>query len=213
MIYLFLDLDGPVLDVSERYYSVYREFIEQHKLLLLDKQTFWNAKRKKTSIAELLDQPYDSSLVEYYHLHWKDRIETEASLAQDCLQSEAQQTLKLLSDRYTLILVTLRKQRSLLIEQLKQLSVYNYFEKILSSASDTTPRWKIKQKLITSQFATNDIKGCYFIGDTEADLLAGKALGCQTIAITGGIRDASVLAKCDPDHVVNSLNEFYRKKA
>jgi len=49
-----------------------------------------------------------------------------------------------------------------------------------------------------------DLGNSYFVGDTESDMMAGRAAGVRTILIadSGGLHDASLA-----DHVVGSLRE------
>ncbi|MCH8276159.1 MAG: hypothetical protein IIA50_01265 [Bacteroidetes bacterium] len=41
---IYFDLDGPILDVSERYYEVYKNSLPKGSKVL-NKKTYWNLKR------------------------------------------------------------------------------------------------------------------------------------------------------------------------
>jgi phosphoglycolate phosphatase-like HAD superfamily hydrolase len=43
------------------------------------------------------------------------------------------------------------------------------------------------------------------IGDTEADIIAGKQLGLRTFAVTSGIRNAAFLKAIEPDYVIDRV--------
>ena len=43
------------------------------------------------------------------------------------------------------------------------------------------------------------------IGDTEADIMAGQALGVDTVAVTCGIRSHSYLKAFQPTHLISDL--------
>jgi phosphoglycolate phosphatase len=46
------------------------------------------------------------------------------------------------------------------------------------------------------------------VGDTPADVLAGKAAGTKTCAVTYGFGTREVLLQCAPDHVIDSFGEL-----
>ena len=46
------------------------------------------------------------------------------------------------------------------------------------------------------------------VGDTPADVLAGKAAGTKTCAVTYGFGTRDALLQCAPDHVINSFGEL-----
>lgn len=52
-----------------------------------------------------------------------------------------------------------------------------------------------------------DIKGVYFMGDSEADVIAGKNIGCKTIFLLSGKtpRSQANLWKVKPDHIFENL--------
>jgi phosphoglycolate phosphatase-like HAD superfamily hydrolase len=46
------------------------------------------------------------------------------------------------------------------------------------------------------------------VGDTPADVLAGKAAGTETCAVTYGFGTREALLQCAPDHVIESFDEL-----
>jgi phosphoglycolate phosphatase len=46
------------------------------------------------------------------------------------------------------------------------------------------------------------------VGDTPADVLAGKAAGTRTCAVTYGFGTREALLQCAPDHVIDSFGEL-----
>jgi phosphoglycolate phosphatase-like HAD superfamily hydrolase len=46
------------------------------------------------------------------------------------------------------------------------------------------------------------------VGDTPADVLAGKAAGTKTCAVTYGFGARDALLQCAPDHVIESFREL-----
>jgi len=52
-----------------------------------------------------------------------------------------------------------------------------------------------------------DAKGTYFIGDSEADVIAGNGIGCKTIFLLSGKTSRSQMNgwKIKPDHIFENL--------
>ena len=46
------------------------------------------------------------------------------------------------------------------------------------------------------------------VGDTDHDMLAGRAAGCVTAGVTYGIRSRGELAACEPDHLVDRFADL-----
>src|SRR5215510_6935636 len=80
-----IDLDGPILDVSGRYYQVYRDSLASIDAPPLDKASYWELKRKKVSEPEILKRSGIESLaaVEAYLNARTPRIEAESYLRFD----------------------------------------------------------------------------------------------------------------------------------
>ncbi len=50
-------------------------------------------------------------------------------------------------------------------------------------------------------------ENCYFIGDSDVDIITGKNAGMKTIAVTWGFRTEDVLKAENPDHIATSARE------
>lgn len=205
---IFLDLDGPILDVSEKYYRVYSDILSRNGFKVLSKSEYWNAKREKVPDLEILQRSIAGSFLESYLYERKLLIESDPYLMYDKLQDGAVQVLEKLSENNELILVTLRTYPEQLHKQLEYLNIKKYFFSILSSSDEANPRWTIKYNLIKGFLVNKRISHGIFIGDTETDVLAGKELGFKTIVVLNGIRSHDLLIETRPSFVVNSINDI-----
>jgi phosphoglycolate phosphatase-like HAD superfamily hydrolase len=48
------------------------------------------------------------------------------------------------------------------------------------------------------------------VGDTTADILAGKAAGLKTCAVTYGFGSPEELQHCQPDYVIDTFSDLVR---
>ena len=76
-----------------------------------------------------------------------------------------------------------------------------YFAETLSGHTDSSTD-ELKACLIAQKVRDT---GGIIIGDTEADVLAGKRLSLVTIAVASGIRSRQYLQALEPDYLIDSI--------
>jgi phosphoglycolate phosphatase-like HAD superfamily hydrolase len=200
---VFLDLDGPILDVSQRYYTIYTDLLGAAGHRPLSKADYWRAKRNRTPEAEILRCTCPEPFIAAYLQQRLAVIEAPRYLLLDEVWEDARKALDDWYRRHTLFLVTLRNRRAALEEQLDHLGLLSCFTHVYSE-DNNEGNAQVKERLIRSEI--DDPTQCLIIGDTEADLEAGKALGIGTVAVSRGIRTGELLARCCPDQLVGDLS-------
>ena len=201
---IFFDLDGTLLDVSDRNYRVYCEVTEAFGGTPMPKPQYWELKRKKTKWPELLPLSALSPDIEQQFLDkFIQKIEDPNYLKIDKLMPQALEVVSALAANNQCYLVSLRRRAENLRQQLEWLALAPHFTKILSGHSESDGYDK-KIELIKAELAGEP---GVIIGDTEADIVTGKQLGLLTIAVTSGIRDQQFLAALQPDHIVAAIDE------
>lgn len=218
---VFCDLDGPLIDVSQRYYKTYQLGLASTQahyqaqgttlpLRVLSQQQFWQMKRDRIADVEVARQSgLQDKQVDYFLGQVRQIVNQPALLQNDFLQPGVRYSLKLLQDwRVRLVLVTLRCQTQ--AQQLLQ--SYGLAEQFVSiwGTNNADAAYcnnsEQKQTLLAAAAAQAGNRGqCWMIGDTEADVLAGQALGFRTIALTCGIRSQSYLNQFSPTQIHDNL--------
>jgi len=204
--YIFWDYDGPILDVSNKYYEVYKAILIENSDSYLTKSEFWNLKRNKEDIKKILELSQASISFNNFRQKWISKIETSEYLAHDELQPEISDILEASSVNNKLVMVTLRRSRKMLLKQLENLGLISYFDQVFNSGENIYPRWKIKYNIINQFLGPGNSKKYFIIGDTETDIIAGTNLGFTTIAVSNGIRNKSILRKLSPTYLVEELS-------
>lgn len=207
-----IDLDGPILDVSERYYRVYRDTLNLIGIAPLNKESYWRLKRSKVSEPEILTQSgtSDNDLVKEYLEARAQRIESAEYLLFDQVWPGTPDVLKVLRSGSALALVTMRKSRKLLDQQLARLKLLEAFDCVLAAGTDSVAndRGEQKAQLVRDRYGNEDLVG-WFVGDSETDIYSGRLLGLRTAAITFGIRTIDHLRAVSPDVVLDGLADFH----
>jgi phosphoglycolate phosphatase len=223
---IFCDFDGPIVDVSDRYYNTYQraltdtaEFYRElltsplqecsfaRKLSPLTKAQFWQMKQDRIAdreIARLSGMEGDE--IDYF-LDRVIEIVNRADLLQyDKIQPGVTWALGLLkSQGCRLILVTLR-DRDEAINILETHGLMQLFTDIYGTSNSEAAYQNysevktqlLKRAMRQHQVTERHLPRAWMIGDTEADVLAGQTMGIATIALTCGIRSEAELLKLDP---------------
>ena len=77
---IFIDLDGPILDVSDRYYYSYANSLKEIGGRILDKDEYWNLKRTKVPDYDILGKTSSGHLLGEFKIRRNILIEEENSL-------------------------------------------------------------------------------------------------------------------------------------
>ena len=197
------DLDGPILDVSGKYYQVYCDLVLKCGGGPIPKADYWDYKRRRVSDETILQLSGIKGWSEEYRRLSKARIETLEYIRFDRTWPGVEQMLRDLRSRSLLVLVTLRHSPQSLHRELRALELLPLFDHILSAPGDSAAdhRAEVKVGLVRKALGLRSLSG-WFVGDTETDLHAGQKLGLRTAATTFGIRAKSFLAAIAPDVIL-----------
>jgi phosphoglycolate phosphatase len=206
-----IDLDGPILDVSERYYRLYSDTITAIGSNALSREWYWESKRNKISEPEILaaSGARDPDLVRKYIDARAKLIESSRYLFFDQVWPGTHDALKLLRSHAELALVTMRTSQELLSEQLERVKLLEAFDCVLAAGPGlvANERGERKAQLVLDCYGNEQVTG-WFVGDTETDILSGRLLGLRTAAITFGIRTVAHLEAVAPDVMLHTPAEF-----
>ncbi|MEO0538135.1 MAG: HAD family hydrolase [Cyanobacteria bacterium P01_A01_bin.123] len=222
---IFCDFDGPLVDVSDRYYSTYQQALTalatdhiaqglRIHLRRLSKVEFWRMKQNRMGdrmIAQwsgLEGQQIDAFLDRVQQI-----VNQPSLLHQDCLQPHVKQAIQGLKVQgVRIVLVTLRQQDQVLeILRAHHLDhaiscVYGATERDAAYCNHADHKTALLQTAISAQQSDGFIThNAWMIGDTEADILAGQSLGIPTLALTCGIRSETYLKRYGPTAICHDL--------
>ncbi len=230
---VFCDFDGPLVDVSNRYYTTYQlaltdtqGFYQAKGITLpiqtMSKQQFWQMKQERIPDEEIaMRSGLQGEQIDFFLGRVIKIVNQSALLNKDKLQPKVNWALALLhSYGIRLVLVTLR-----CTSQVTQI-LRNYgLTRLFSGIYGTTENHhayqnyaQVKQELLQQALSDHSTSSyteqsplaqpsvsAWMIGDTEADILAGQALSIPTIALTCGIRSQSYLNRFEPTHICSDL--------
>lgn len=226
-ITLLCDFDGPLVDVSERYYSTYQQGLEDIQAIyqakgitlpvqVLNKNQFWQIKQERTPDAEIaLRSGLQSEQIPLFLERVRQIVNQPALLQKDQLQPGVRWALALLhAQKIRLAVITLRCQAQA-VKILQDHGLAHLFTLIRGMPDEQAAYQnytELKKQLLAEVLAEEPFQstaqqpGCvWIVGDTEADILAGQAIGISTIGVTCGTRSASYLNQLKPTQLSSDL--------
>lgn len=218
MLRLITDCDGPIMDVSERYYRVYCYCLDRIKdpeqtVNRLSKADFWHRKRAKVPETEIgLASGLKTTQVEAFALLRKQTVHTMPYLPYDLPLPGVESVLQSILDRgIDLVVMTMRREREL-DEALERNQLTHFFpgDRRYCLGNDYVKTGDTNDKPLLMERAMAELPpatSTWMVGDTEADIVAAQRVGIPAIAVLSGIRDREQLERYQPDNIVENLAE------
>jgi phosphoglycolate phosphatase-like HAD superfamily hydrolase len=215
---IITDFDGPIMDLSDRYYHVYQLCLDKVKqpsqaIKILAKAKFWAYKRAHVSEQQVgIESGLTATQSELFkelrdrHAHQiqylgLDRIVPGSIAALERIQASGSE----------LFVMTLRRTCEL-EPAVQQSNLDRFFPTHCRYclANDYVKHGDVAAKTQLMAQALAELKpdpNTWMIGDTEADIVAAKTHGIKVIGVLSGIRDRDRLAQYQPDKIVANLAE------
>lgn len=216
MLRLITDFDGPIMDVSQRYYRVYQFCLQkirypQQSVQELSPDEFWQLKRSRVSERQIaLKSGLDAIQAQEFAQLRRQTVHTEGYFEYDNLIPGAVDTLlKVQQAGIDLAVMTMRRVREL-DYALQKYNLGNFFpeNRRYCLSNDYIKTTDIEDKPLLMERALRELPtvgDTWMVGDTEADITAAKKFGIKVIAVESGIRDRTQLEMYQPDLIVEDL--------
>ena len=222
---LFCDFDGPIADVSDRYYSTYTlalaatqaDYAAQNISLpvrRLTKAQFWRMKQNRTPDLVIADwSGLSGQEVNDFLWHVESLVNQTTLLHQDQLQPGAKAALTTLQKCGVRVVIVTLRQASQVLDFLYQHGLATTIGQIYG-AQDTSTAYpnRVEHKIAQLRDAIADqhrlgfsTASSWMIGDTEADICAGQATGLPTLGLSCGIRSTAYLKGFHPTRLTRDL--------
>ena len=218
MLRLITDFDGPLMDVSERYYQVYQYCLEQIKrpdqpVQPMSKAQFWQCKRACIPEPTIgIDSGLDKDQAQAFAQLRRQTVHTEPYLVYDQPIPGAIDTLERLQQAgVELVLMTMRRVREL-DEAFSRYDIGRFFPPARRyclnndyiKTGDTKDKPLLMERAVLELPPASEV---WMVGDTEADLIAAKTHNVKVIGVLSGIRNKTQLSLHQPDLILNNLSE------
>lgn len=217
MLRLITDFDGPIIDVSERYYRVYQFCLQtirypEQPIKELSKAEFWELKRSRVPEKQIgIKSGLDPSQAEEFAQLRRKTVHTDNYFHHDTLIPGAVEALlKLQQAGVDLAVMTMRRVKEL-DYAVKKYNLGSFFPetRCYCLSNDYVKTTDIEDKPLLMERALKELPPAadtWMVGDTEADIAAAKKYGIKIMAVESGIRDRTQLKIYQPDLIVPDLS-------
>lgn len=218
MLRLITDFDGPIIDVSERYYRVYQFCLaetqrEDQSVQLFSKEEFWNLKRSRTPEKQIgILSGLDETQAQAFAKLRYQTVHTRPYFDYDSLAPGAVTALeKIQQANVDLAVMTMRRTPEL-DYAFNRHNLGRFFpeDRCYCLSDDYVQTSDVEDKPLLMEQALTELptaEDVWMVGDAEADIVAAKMYNVKAIAVLCGIRDRAQLEHYEPDFIVNDLNE------
>lgn len=217
MLRIITDFDGPIMDVSERYYQVYQFCLSQISrpdqiIQQLPKSEFWRLKRAQVPERQIgqMSGLDDMQAAEFARLR-RQTVHTRPYLKYDMPIAGATETLERIQALGIDLLVMTMRRTSELEEAFSRCDLGRFFapDRRYCLSEDYVKTTDVGDKPLLMQRAIADLSPVesWMVGDTEADIAAAKTHGLKVVSVLSGIRDRTQLDQHQPDWVATDLGE------
>ncbi|MEH2084845.1 MAG: HAD family hydrolase [Nostoc sp.] len=217
MLRLITDFDGPIIDVSERYYHVYQFCLDKTRrpdqvVQELPKAKFWQFKRSRVPEKQIaLNSGLDEAQAQEFAQLRRQTVHTEPYFHYDTLAPGAVDALlKIQQAGIDLAVMTMRRFRELdYAFQKHDLGRFFPENRCFCLTNDYVKTRDIEDKPLLMARALKELPpsaDTWMVGDTEADITAAKNYGIKVMAVESGIRDRTQLELYHPDLIVKDFS-------
>jgi pyrophosphatase PpaX len=205
---LLIDLDGTIVDSREAYIEAFKkaakifrpgEFNHEELALKIPKRLELNQ-----PISDLIPginvENFLKAYLEAYYASTRKFIKPFPNVSK---------TLGILSEKAKLALVTMRHvSRENVREELEKLGLAKHFNYILTALDTPFPKPSPEALKKCASELNVEIRKCAVVGDSVADVRAGKNAGAKTVAVLSGLFTRKELESECPDLILESIERL-----
>jgi len=202
---IYLDLDGTLVDVQEKYCRLHTDIAKGLGFQPMPPDRFWAQKRRGAPLETILSD-WDEPARRAYNRLWLASIEAPDYLRLDKLVPGTREALETLTQRFRLVVVTMRRNARELRRQLRGLGIEDLLAEVIAAADYPSADYS-KVQLLRLSGETNG-RRAIVVGDSEADVQTARELRAPAVCVLSGIRDGPFLKALDPDHIIPSVAQL-----
>jgi len=204
---IIIDLDGTLTDSREAYLEALAKALENFGVKIFDQKLALEIPRRLEQNLPLEDLMPKINVEKFL----KTYLETYYRLAEDKAKPlpNVQKTLEKLSGKARLALLTMRYvQCENIGKWLENVGLAKYFKCVMTALNTKFPKPSPKALVDCAKRLGVEVSECAIVGDSIADIRAGKNAGAKTVAVLSGIFTKEELEREKPDLIINDINEL-----
>jgi HAD superfamily hydrolase (TIGR01509 family) len=204
---ILLDLDGTIVDSREAYREAIvtafakmgQKHVDEKMVMEIPKRLEQNLSIEKMLTGMNVKKFLGIYLDAYYH----------ATALKAKPFPKISETLQKLSQKAKLALITMRYvTREAIFNELEKLGIAGYFQSIVTALDTNEPKPSPEALIKCAMQLGVEMCDCVVVGDSVADIRAGKNAGIKTVAVLSGIFSREELKRENPDLILESVKQL-----
>lgn len=204
---IILDLDGTIVDSREAYIEAAKAAftaIGQEKADIKIAKEIPRRLEQNLSINNMIN---GIDMQKFLDAYLKSYYKLTATKTKPI--PNVSETLKKLSQKAKLALVTMRHvPKEKVIEELEEFGLAKYFQLVVTALDTSQPKPSPEALTKCAKQLGIQISECAVVGDSVADVRAGRNVGAKTVAVLSGIFTREELEMEKPNLILKSVNEL-----
>ncbi|MGB9676537.1 MAG: HAD family hydrolase [Candidatus Bathyarchaeales archaeon] len=201
---ILLDLDGTIVDSREAYVEALKSAFATVGQKLVSEKAALEIPRRLEQNLPIDGLIGDADTQRFLEVYLKAYY--EATTAKTKPMPKISETLDKLSKKAKLALITMRHvSREKIISELEKFGLSKYFQHIVTALDTRDPKPSPEALMRCAEELCVEPRECMVVGDSVADIRAGKRAGAKTVAVLSGIFSLKELEAEKPDLIIESV--------
>lgn len=204
---ILLDLDGTIVDSKEAYIEAFKRTWAKMQLDNFDSKLAFEIPRKLEQNIPINDIVQVDDVEGFLEIYREEYYHVTAEKTK--LIPKIAETLEKLSKKARLALITMRfVPRKRIMLELEKFGIANYFEYVVTALDTHTPKPSPEALIKCANQMNVQTCDCLIVGDSVADVKAGKRAEIVTVAVLSGIFSREELEAEKPDLILESVDQL-----
>ena len=204
---ILFDLDGTIMDSKEAYLEALEAAFESGEQMITDARTVTEIPKRleqNLSIEDLIKgMDVHKFLKTYLSTYYRVTFEKAKPIPR------VAETLEKLSKKAKLALITMRYvPKENVIRELEKHGLAKHFQYVITALDTENPKPSPEALIKCAMQLNVEMCDCVVVGDSVADIRAGKNAGARTVGVFSGIFSRIELEKENPDLILENVNKL-----
>jgi phosphoglycolate phosphatase-like HAD superfamily hydrolase len=204
---ILFDLDGTIVDSRQAYIAALKAAFLAVGQKIVDIEVATEIPKRleqNLPLNDLLQGIDVQKFLNVYLTTWYQATATKTKPIPGIFEA-----LEKLSRKAELALITRRNvSKQDVIHELQKLDLAKYFQHIITAQDKCNPKPSPEALIECAEKLGLQASECIVVGDSVADVRAGKNAGAKTVAVLSGIFSRKELEKEKPDLILENVNQL-----
>jgi len=204
---ILLDLDGTIVDSKEAYLEAVKTAFKTVGQRIVDPRIGTEIPKRLEQNLPIKDLLKGINVQKFLGVYLNAYYQNTSTKTKPL--PEISDTLKKLSEKAKLALITMRYvPKEKVIKELEKFGLAKYFQYVITALDTHEPKPSPEALIKCAKQFDIQMCECVVVGDSVADIKAGKTAGARTVAVLSGIFSQEELEREKPDLILESVNKL-----